>query len=209
VTKYDDGLTEEQWLMAVDADDDSIEAAIARKETIIVLGHLALTSTTASDLHLDFFGDRVILLHINVTEEVEMEVTGRGARERKVTKYDDGLTEEQWLMALLHINVGQFLFGHQSRVAVARTICVVGDSLPVDGRGARERKVTKYDDGLTEEQWLMAVDADDDSIEVESSSASTAINHCSSVRPSSYLVTLRSRAPRPVTSSDCTQGSSC
>ncbi|KAL9107810.1 MAG: hypothetical protein Q9227_007325 [Pyrenula ochraceoflavens] len=33
------------------------------------------------------------------------------------------------------------------------------------GRGARERKVTKYDDGLTEEQWLMAVDADDDTIE--------------------------------------------
>ncbi|KAL1968999.1 hypothetical protein VTN77DRAFT_833 [Rasamsonia byssochlamydoides] len=33
------------------------------------------------------------------------------------------------------------------------------------GRGARERKVTRYDDGLTEEQWLMAVDADDDTIE--------------------------------------------
>ena len=35
----------------------------------------------------------------------------------------------------------------------------------VAGRGARERKITKYDDGLTEEQWLMAVDADDDTIE--------------------------------------------
>jgi ATP-dependent helicase STH1/SNF2 len=35
-----------------------------------------------------------------VTEEVEIEVTGRGARERKITKYDDGLTEEQWLMAV-------------------------------------------------------------------------------------------------------------
>ncbi|KAI5291524.1 hypothetical protein KEM52_000138, partial [Ascosphaera acerosa] len=35
----------------------------------------------------------------------------------------------------------------------------------VFGRGARERKVTKYDDGLTEEQWLMAVDAEDDSVE--------------------------------------------
>lgn len=33
------------------------------------------------------------------------------------------------------------------------------------GRGARERKVTRYDDGLTEEQWLQAVDADDDTIE--------------------------------------------
>ncbi|PYH99455.1 chromatin structure-remodeling complex subunit snf2 [Aspergillus ellipticus CBS 707.79] len=33
------------------------------------------------------------------------------------------------------------------------------------GRGARERKVTRYDDGLTEEQWLMAVDAEDDTIE--------------------------------------------
>ncbi|CAG8212980.1 unnamed protein product [Penicillium salamii] len=35
-----------------------------------------------------------------VTEEIEIEVTGRGARERKITKYDDGLTEEQWLMAV-------------------------------------------------------------------------------------------------------------
>lgn len=33
------------------------------------------------------------------------------------------------------------------------------------GRGARERKVMRYDDGLTEEQWLMAVDADDDTVE--------------------------------------------
>lgn len=30
--KYDDGLTEEQWLMAMDDDDDLVEAAIARKE---------------------------------------------------------------------------------------------------------------------------------------------------------------------------------
>jgi ATP-dependent helicase STH1/SNF2 len=35
----------------------------------------------------------------------------------------------------------------------------------IAGRGARERKVMKYDDGLTEEQWLMAVDADDYTIE--------------------------------------------
>lgn len=35
----------------------------------------------------------------------------------------------------------------------------------VTGRGARERKVTRYDDGLTEDQWLMAMDADDDTIE--------------------------------------------
>ena len=33
------------------------------------------------------------------------------------------------------------------------------------GRGARERTRVKYDDGLTEEQWLMAVDNDEDSIE--------------------------------------------
>ncbi|KAK5134811.1 hypothetical protein LTR08_006043 [Meristemomyces frigidus] len=33
------------------------------------------------------------------------------------------------------------------------------------GRGARERTKVKYDDGLTEEQWLDAVDADDDTIE--------------------------------------------
>ncbi|KAI1990152.1 transcriptional regulator [Ophidiomyces ophidiicola] len=35
----------------------------------------------------------------------------------------------------------------------------------ITGRGARERKVMRYDDGLTEEQWLMAVDAEDDTIE--------------------------------------------
>ncbi|KAI1393854.1 chromatin remodeling complex SWI/SNF, component SWI2 and related ATPase [Hypoxylon trugodes] len=33
------------------------------------------------------------------------------------------------------------------------------------GRGARERTRVKYDDGLTEEQWLMAVDNDEDSPE--------------------------------------------
>ena len=33
------------------------------------------------------------------------------------------------------------------------------------GRGARERTRVRYDDGLTEEQWLDAVDADDDTIE--------------------------------------------
>ncbi|KAB5558326.1 SNF2-family ATP dependent chromatin remodeling factor like protein [Coniochaeta sp. 2T2.1] len=33
------------------------------------------------------------------------------------------------------------------------------------GRGARERNKVRYDDGLTEEQWLMAVDDDEDSPE--------------------------------------------
>ncbi|KAK6437139.1 transcriptional regulator [Oleoguttula sp. CCFEE 5521] len=48
----------------------------------------------------------------------------------------------------------------------------LNEELPVDdtvhlptGRGARERTRVKYDDGLTEEQWLDAVDADDDTIE--------------------------------------------
>ncbi|CRK29525.1 hypothetical protein BN1723_000494 [Verticillium longisporum] len=48
----------------------------------------------------------------------------------------------------------------------------LGDGNPVQeeeetvlGRGARERTKVKYDDGLTEEQWLMAVDDDDDSPE--------------------------------------------
>ena len=45
------------------------------------------------------------------------------------------------------------------------------DVLPIEepvgpiGRGARERKITSYDDGLTEEQWLDAIDNDEDSIE--------------------------------------------
>jgi ATP-dependent helicase STH1/SNF2 len=38
------------------------------------------------------------------------------------------------------------------------------DDGPV-GRGARERTRVKYDDGLTEEQWLEAVDNDEDTIE--------------------------------------------
>jgi ATP-dependent helicase STH1/SNF2 len=33
------------------------------------------------------------------------------------------------------------------------------------GRGARVRTVARYDDGLSEDQWLLAVDADDDTIE--------------------------------------------
>ena len=35
----------------------------------------------------------------------------------------------------------------------------------IAGRGARERTRIKYDDGLTEEQWLLAVDDDEDTIE--------------------------------------------
>lgn len=35
----------------------------------------------------------------------------------------------------------------------------------IQGRGQRERTRVKYDDGLTEEQWLMAVDDDEDSPE--------------------------------------------
>lgn len=35
----------------------------------------------------------------------------------------------------------------------------------IAGRGARERTRVKYDDGLTEEQWLAAVDDDEDTIE--------------------------------------------
>lgn len=49
----------------------------------------------------------------------------------------------------------------------------LSDGNPIDddaeevilGRGARERTRVKYDDGLTEEQWLMAVDDDEDSPE--------------------------------------------
>ncbi|EAQ89120.1 hypothetical protein CHGG_05739 [Chaetomium globosum CBS 148.51] len=42
---------------------------------------------------------------------------------------------------------------------------VVEEEETILGRGARERTKVKYDDGLTEEQWLMAVDDDDDSPE--------------------------------------------
>lgn len=39
------------------------------------------------------------------------------------------------------------------------------DTDTILGRGARERTKVRYDDGLTEEQWLMAVDDEDDSPE--------------------------------------------
>jgi ATP-dependent helicase STH1/SNF2 len=42
---------------------------------------------------------------------------------------------------------------------------VVEEVEEIYGRGARERTRVKYDDGLTEEQWLEAVDNDDDTIE--------------------------------------------
>lgn len=42
---------------------------------------------------------------------------------------------------------------------------VTEDIEEIAGRGARERTRVKYDDGLTEEQWLMAVDDDEDTIE--------------------------------------------
>ncbi|PVI07595.1 hypothetical protein DM02DRAFT_550422 [Periconia macrospinosa] len=42
---------------------------------------------------------------------------------------------------------------------------VVEEVQEIAGRGARERTRVKYDDGLTEEQWLDAVDNDDDTIE--------------------------------------------
>ncbi|KAL9068473.1 MAG: hypothetical protein Q9157_006498 [Trypethelium eluteriae] len=42
---------------------------------------------------------------------------------------------------------------------------VVQEVEEIFGRGARERTRVKYDDGLTEEQWLDAVDNDDDTIE--------------------------------------------
>lgn len=41
----------------------------------------------------------------------------------------------------------------------------VEEAEEIVGRGARQRTQVKYDDGLTEEQWLDAVDADDDTIE--------------------------------------------
>ncbi|KAI9681780.1 MAG: hypothetical protein M1829_000525 [Trizodia sp. TS-e1964] len=41
----------------------------------------------------------------------------------------------------------------------------------IAGRGARERTQVKYDDGLTEEQWLEAVDDDNDTIEAAAARA--------------------------------------
>ncbi|KAK9235186.1 SNF2 family N-terminal domain-containing protein [Lipomyces kononenkoae] len=39
------------------------------------------------------------------------------------------------------------------------------EEVEVAGRGARKRKITKYDDGLTEKQWLDAIDNDEDTVE--------------------------------------------
>ncbi|KAJ5280416.1 hypothetical protein N7478_005788 [Penicillium angulare] len=42
-----------------------------------------------------------------ITEDVEAEVYGRGARERKVTRYDDGLSEQQFLDAMEGLEEGR------------------------------------------------------------------------------------------------------
>ncbi|KAJ5908520.1 hypothetical protein N7495_001202 [Penicillium taxi] len=42
-----------------------------------------------------------------ITEDVEAEVYGRGARERKVTRYDDGLSEQQFLDAMEGLEEGK------------------------------------------------------------------------------------------------------
>ncbi|ODV77033.1 uncharacterized protein CANTADRAFT_57083 [Suhomyces tanzawaensis NRRL Y-17324] len=51
--KYDDGLTEEQWLMAMDDDNDSVEAAIARKEARIARRKRGRAQDGGSDEDLD------------------------------------------------------------------------------------------------------------------------------------------------------------
>ncbi len=50
-------------------------------------------------------------------------------------------------------------------IYVSEDVPVVEETEDTYGRGARERTRIKYDDGLTEEQWLEAVDNDDDTIE--------------------------------------------
>lgn len=50
-------------------------------------------------------------------------------------------------------------------IYVSEDAPVVDDIQDTFGRGARERTRVKYDDGLTEEQWLEAVDNDEDTIE--------------------------------------------
>ncbi|RDL40593.1 putative chromatin structure-remodeling complex subunit snf21 [Venustampulla echinocandica] len=42
---------------------------------------------------------------------------------------------------------------------------IADEPVEIQGRGARERTRVKYDDGLTEEQWVMAVEDDEDSPE--------------------------------------------
>merc|ERR1711964_486008 len=58
-----------------------------------------------------------------ISDEPE-EIKGRGARERTRVKYDDGLTEEQWLQAVEMTRTPQRLLPLESKPArnVARTI---------------------------------------------------------------------------------------
>ncbi|KAK9371107.1 SNF2 family N-terminal domain-containing protein [Lipomyces kononenkoae] len=44
-------------------------------------------------------------------------------------------------------------------------IVEIRENEEVAGRGARKRKITRYDDGLTEKQWLDAIDNEEDTVE--------------------------------------------
>lgn len=91
-------------------DDEALNIMMARSEDEVVL----FGEMDKERLHRDAYGpghkfprliSEVELPDIYVTddtpnEQVVEEITGRGARERKITRYDDGLTEEQWLQAV-------------------------------------------------------------------------------------------------------------
>ncbi|KAH8894988.1 SNF2-family ATP dependent chromatin remodeling factor snf21 [Thozetella sp. PMI_491] len=92
--KYDDGLTEEQWLMAVDDDEDSPEAAAARKQAskdkreANKLKRLAVTNTSL---------DTSPVASRASTEEVETPVKKRGrkpgSKNQEKRKAEDGEDE--------------------------------------------------------------------------------------------------------------------
>ncbi|CAD6499793.1 BgTH12-03900 [Blumeria graminis f. sp. triticale] len=91
--KYDDGLTEEQWLNAVDDDEDSPEAAAARKQARKdrrERNRLRRTGESSGSIENSPAGSR------ESTEEAEP--TPKKSRVRKVVKADkrkaDGLDEE-------------------------------------------------------------------------------------------------------------------
>ncbi|GAP89300.1 putative SNF2-family ATP dependent chromatin remodeling factor snf21 [Rosellinia necatrix] len=73
------------------------------------------------------------------------------------------------------------------------------------GRGARERTRVKYDDGLTEEQWLMAVDDDDDSPEAAAARKQARKNKRESNKLKRLAVTNASSVGSPTASRASTE----
>ncbi|KAJ5947705.1 hypothetical protein N7466_000720 [Penicillium verhagenii] len=99
-------------------DDDDLNEIMARSEDEIKIFQEMDQARLASDKYgpgkrfprlmcEDELPDIYLQEDNPITEEVEAEVYGRGARERKITRYDDGLSEQQFLDAMEGLEEGR------------------------------------------------------------------------------------------------------